>query len=106
MRAFQAGVYEGMHEACIEPDWVVDTPIEVVMDDRPRRHSVIFTAQLWQQEDELPNTITQVASRMKDIQYASRTESHTARQPQIKIEAAPWNAAFDPVMGIVVHSWT
>lgn len=60
-----------------------NTPIEVVMDDKPRRHSVIFAAQLWQQEDELPNTIAQVTSRLKDIQHASRAESHTTRQQQI-----------------------
>lgn len=60
-----------------------NTPIEVVMDDHPRRDAVIFAAQLWQQTDELPNTIAQVSSRLKDIQYSSRAETHTARQQQI-----------------------
>lgn len=60
-----------------------NTPIEVVMDDRQRRDSVIFAAQLWQQSNELPNTIAQVTSRLKDIQYASRAENHTVRQQQI-----------------------
>ncbi|MFZ3081555.1 patatin-like phospholipase family protein [Rhodoferax ferrireducens] len=156
-----------------------NTPLEVVMDDKPRRDAVIFAAQLWQQEDELPNTVAKVMSRLKDIQYSSRAESHTARQQQIhhlrhvvrelgrlmpaalratpeakelmdwgcgtvmhilpmqapavegedhtkdldftpggirarwdagrefaqrKIAAAPWNDAYDPVMGIVVHA--
>lgn len=155
-----------------------NTPIEVVMDDNPRRDSVIFAAQLWQQENELPTTIAEVTGRLKDIQYSSRAESHTARQQQIhhlrhvvrelgrllpagvrvkaktqellnwgcgtvmhvvplqvpalegedytkdldftpggirarwdagrefalrRIEAAPWNDPFDPVMGVVVH---
>lgn len=60
-----------------------NTPIEVVMDDKPRRDSVIFATQLWQQHDELPKTLAQVSSRLKDIQYSSRAESHTVRQQQI-----------------------
>ncbi|MDP1531289.1 MAG: patatin-like phospholipase family protein [Rhodoferax sp.] len=60
-----------------------NTPIEVVMDDNPRRDAVIFTAQLWQQAGDLPVTLAQVSSRMKDIQFSSRAESHTARQQQI-----------------------
>ncbi len=70
-----------------EPYWdggiYSNTPMEVVMDDNPRQDSVIFAAQLWQQEGAVPETIAQVSSRLKDIQYASRAESHTARQQQI-----------------------
>ncbi|MEO6264605.1 MAG: DUF3734 domain-containing protein [Luteimonas sp.] len=53
------------------------------MDDNPRRDSVIFATRLWQQEDEAPQSIGRVMSRLKDIQFASRAESHTARQQQI-----------------------
>jgi len=174
--AFPAVVIDG------EPYWdggiYSNTPIEVVMDDAKRRDSVIFTAQLWQQDEEHLDTIQQVMSRLKDIQYASRAENHIARQQQIhhlrhvvrelgrllpdelkstpevanllgygcgtvmhivplraprvegedhskdidftpagirarwdagrafarmKIEAAPWEAGFDPVMGVVLH---
>jgi len=70
-----------------EPYWdggiYSNTPIEVVMDDTPRKNSVIFTAQLWQKEDHEPNSIEQVMARLKDIQFSSRAESHTARQEQI-----------------------
>jgi len=70
-----------------EPYWdggiYSNTPLEVVMDDNPRQDSVIFAAQLWQQEGAVPETIAQVSSRLKDIQYASRAESHAARQQQI-----------------------
>lgn len=76
--AFPAAVIDG------EPYWdggiYSNTPIEVVMDDHPRRDSVIFAAQLWQQEDAEPHSIQRVMARVKDIQYASRTESHTANQ--------------------------
>jgi NTE family protein len=60
-----------------------NTPIEAVMDDRPRRDAVIFAAQLWQQQQALPDTLAQVNARMKDIQYASRIDSHLSRQQQI-----------------------
>jgi NTE family protein len=79
--AFPAVMIDG------EPYWdggvYSNTPIEVVMDDNPRQDSVIFAAQLWQGEADAPQTIQQVAARLKDIQYASRAESHTTRQQQI-----------------------
>lgn len=79
--AFPAVMIDG------EPYWdggvYSNTPIEVVMDDDPRRDSVIFATRLWQQEDEAPQSIAQVTSRLKDVQFASRAESHTARQKQI-----------------------
>ena len=165
-----------------EPYWdggvYSNTPIEVVMDDNPRRNSVIFAAQLWQQEGDAPDSIGKVMSRLKDIQFSSRADSHIAKQQEIhhlrhivrelgksmpddignraavmellswgcgtvmhvvelrapaipdedhtkdldftadgiaarwqagrdstrrKIAAAPWNDAYDPVNGIVVH---
>ncbi len=73
----------------IDGEWYWDggvysnTPIEVVMDDSPRRNSLIFATRLWQQEGDAPQSISQVMSRYKDIQYASRVDSHTARQQQI-----------------------
>jgi NTE family protein len=79
--AFSAVVIDG------EPYWdggvYSNTPIEVVMDDAKRRNSVIFAAQLWQQEDVAPETIQQVIGRLKDIQYSSRHASQVIRQQQI-----------------------
>ncbi len=60
-----------------------NTPLEAVLDDQPRRSSVIFAVQLWHSEGPEPETIWQVLSRHKDIQYASRAESQLARQRQI-----------------------
>lgn len=174
--AFPAVVIDG------EPYWdggmYSNTPIEVVMDDSPRRNSVIFAAQLWQKQGDAPDSIAEVMSRLKDIQFSSRADSHIAQQHKIhhlrhivrelgklmpdgignsaavtellrwgcgtvmhvvelrapavpdedhtkdldftvdgiaarwqagrdstrrRIAAAPWNDAFDPVEGIVVH---
>jgi NTE family protein len=60
-----------------------NTPIEAVWDDSPRRDAVVFAVQLWPMSGLEPETIWQVISRQKDIQYASRTESQLARQRQI-----------------------
>lgn len=78
--AFAAVMIDG------EPYWdggiYSNTPMEVVMDDNPRQDSVIFAAQLWQQEGTVPETIAQVSSRLKDIQYASRAENQIQQQQQ------------------------
>jgi NTE family protein len=60
-----------------------NTPIEAVLDDSPRRDSLIFAVNVWHQTGEEPESIWQVMSRQKDIQYASRADSHIARQKQI-----------------------
>jgi NTE family protein len=70
-----------------EPYWdggiYSNTPIEAVLDDKPRRDSLIFAVQMWNPEGADPETLWEVAGRQKDIQYASRSKSHIARQKQI-----------------------
>jgi NTE family protein len=60
-----------------------NTPLEAVFDDNPRRNSIVFATHIWNPQGPDPDTIWQVMSRQKDIQYASRTTSHLARQKQI-----------------------
>ena len=60
-----------------------NTPIEAVLDDNPRRDSLIFGVNVWQPTGHEPESIWQVMARQKDIQYASRADSHIARQKQI-----------------------
>ena len=60
-----------------------NTPIEAVLDDKPRKDSVIFAVQMWNPEGTEPATLWEVAGRQKDIQYSSRAKSHIARQKQI-----------------------
>jgi NTE family protein len=70
-----------------EPYWdggiYSNTPIEAVLDDKPRRDSVIFAVNVWHQTGPEPESIWQVMGRQKDIQFASRADSHIARQKQI-----------------------
>ncbi len=60
-----------------------NTPMEIVFDDNPRRDSVIFDVNVWQPTGPEPQSIWQVMGRQKDIQYASRSDSHISRQKQI-----------------------
>lgn len=60
-----------------------NTPIEAVLDDNPRRDSLIFAVNVWQQTGPEPDSIWDVMSRQKDIQYASRADSHIMRQKQL-----------------------
>jgi NTE family protein len=70
-----------------EPYWdggiYSNTPIEAVLDDKPRRDSLIFAVNVWHQQGPEPASIWQVMGRQKDIQFASRADSHIARQKQI-----------------------
>jgi len=70
-----------------EPYWdggiYSNTPIEAVLDDKPRRDSLIFAVNVWHQTAPEPTSIWQVMARQKDIQYASRADSHIVRQKQI-----------------------
>jgi len=60
-----------------------NTPLEAVLDDNPRRDSVIFSVSVWQPTGHEPESIWQVMAREKDIRYATRDDSHIARQKQI-----------------------
>ncbi|CAN5812310.1 patatin-like phospholipase family protein [soil metagenome] len=60
-----------------------NTPIEVVLDDVPRRDSLIFSVDVWQPSGAHPTTLQQVMARHKDIQFASRGKTHIARQAQM-----------------------
>jgi NTE family protein len=70
-----------------EPYWdggiYSNTPIEAVLDDKPRRDSLIFAVNVWHQNASEPSSMLEVLARQKDIQYASRADSHIARQKQI-----------------------
>ena len=54
-----------------------------MLDDKPRRDSLIFAVNVWHQKADEPSSIWQVMARTKDIQFASRADSHIARQKQI-----------------------
>jgi len=60
-----------------------NTPLEAVLADKPRRDAVIFAVNVWQATGHEPDSLWQVLARQKDIQYASRADSHIAHQKQL-----------------------
>jgi NTE family protein len=70
-----------------EPYWdgglYSNSPIEVVLDDEIRVDSLIFTTQLWRAEGEEPASVAAIHERLKDIQFASRADTHIERQRQL-----------------------
>lgn len=60
-----------------------NTPVEAVFDDNPRRNGLVFTVNIWHPEGGEPDTMIEVMSRQKDVQYASRATSQVQRQKQM-----------------------
>jgi NTE family protein len=62
-----------------EPYWdggiYSNTPIEAVLDDEPRRDSVIFSVQVWNPDGKEPQSVLDVLEKHKEIQYASRASN-------------------------------
>ena len=62
---------------------VSNTPVEAVFDDEKRADSLVFVVHVWNPSGQDPESIADVISRQKDLQYASRAHSHVMRQEQI-----------------------
>ncbi len=56
---------------------VSNTPLQYVMNEKPRVHSLMFQVDLFPARGPLPSDLDQVAERAKDIQYSSRTRTGT-----------------------------
>jgi NTE family protein len=70
-----------------EPYWdggvYSNTPIEAVFDDDPRRSSIIFAVNVWQASGAEPISIWEVMGRQKDVECASRDDTHIAKQKEL-----------------------
>jgi NTE family protein len=56
---------------------VSNTPLEYVLDARPRRDTLAFQVDLWNAEGDVPSDFTESQVRQKEIQYSSRTRAAT-----------------------------
>ena len=54
-----------------------NTPLQWVLDARPREDTLAFQVDLWSARGELPHDMVEVDVRMKDIRYSSRTRKGT-----------------------------
>jgi NTE family protein len=53
-----------------------NTPLETVLADEPHVDTLCFMVDLWSAEGPEPNTLDEVATRQKDVLYASRSQRH------------------------------
>jgi NTE family protein len=58
---------------------VSNTPLQWVVDWEPRQDTLAFQVDLWSSRGEFPRDMTEVAVRLKEIQYSSRTRASTDR---------------------------
>jgi len=56
---------------------VSNTPLQYVIDERPRRDSLIFQIDLFSARGNMPRDLSEAAEREKDIRYSSRTRLNT-----------------------------
>jgi NTE family protein len=63
---------------------VSNTPLQWVADSEPRHDTLAFQVDLWQAAGDLPNTMSEVVTRQKEIQYSSRTRTGAERFRQIQ----------------------
>jgi NTE family protein len=56
---------------------VSNTPLQWVLDSRPRLDTLAFQIDLWSALGELPHDLMEAEVRLKDIQYSSRTRAAT-----------------------------
>ena len=56
---------------------VSNTPLQWVLDSRPRQDTLAFQVDLWSSDGELPRDLTEAGVREKDIRFSSRTRAVT-----------------------------
>jgi NTE family protein len=63
---------------------VSNTPLQWVLESEMRQDTLAFEVDLWNARGFLPSTVSEVATRQKEIQYSSRTRANSdnARQRQ------------------------
>jgi NTE family protein len=74
--AFDAVEIEG--EFYWDGGMVSNTPPHWVLSTRPKLDTLVFQVDLWSARGPLPRDLAEVALRMKEIQYSSRTRAATA----------------------------
>ena len=85
---FPATVIDGEHYW--DGGLVSNTPLQWVLDSRPRVDTLVFQIDLWNARGELPRDLMEAELRQKEIRYSSRTRAATDqfKQQQLLRRAA------------------
>lgn len=80
---------------------VSNTPLDVVIDDNPRRSTLVFMVDLFNGRGALPRTMDEVAERHKDITYAARgaVSRRTAPSTTCAGRSTPCGSGCRPMLG-------
>ena len=91
--AFEAVEIDG------EPYWdgglVSNTPLDWVLNARTELDTLVFQVDLWSARGEAPQDLAEVAVRMKEIQFSSRTRAATDAFRRMQTLRASFNALLD-----------
>ena len=63
---------------------VSNTPLQWIVESRPRLDTLAFQVDLWSARGALPRNLTEVSTGQKDIQYSSRTRAGTGSFKRIQ----------------------
>ena len=64
---------------------VSNTPLQWVLESRPRQDSLVFQLDLWNARGALPRDLIEVELRQKDIRFSSRTRAATNQFKQMQM---------------------
>ena len=70
---------------------VSNTPLDWVLSARPGTNTLVFQVDLWSARGRLPGDLTEVAVRMKEVQYSSRTRAATDEFRRVQALRAAFN---------------
>jgi NTE family protein len=62
-----------------------NTPLQWVLDSRPRRDTLAFQIELWSEGGELPRDMVGINVREKEIRFSSRTRAATDQYKQAQV---------------------
>jgi NTE family protein len=91
---------------------VSNTPLQWLLDSRPRQDTLVFQLDLWSAHGELPRSLIEVELRQKDIRFSSRTRAATdqfkkmqmARRAAAKLlEKLPKDLQQSPEVGMLAE---
>ena len=113
--AYQVGVYQALHEAGIEPDWVIGTSIGAIngalLAGNPPARNERLGADHVMASGALPPAFPAIRldgeDPMKDIDFTPAGVRARWRSglddTRAMIDRAPWRGAFDPMEAVIEH---
>jgi predicted acylesterase/phospholipase RssA len=121
--AYQVGVYEALHEAGIEPDWIIGTSIGAINASNKPQDRLVKLNEFWNRMERaspwpfvpawtgISDTWSYWSTLLRGIPgFFDFTPSGIRMRREVGFEAtmralrqAPWQGEFDPIEGVILH---